>query len=774
MSKQQIQSTQHKISSVYDELNQNFIFDTFPKEDGWYKLKIYDIDNKRVQMNSWIQKCGTKLRLYYGEDDVSWVFFKEYSVCNITNKIMNTGCSEIQDRIIKVIKEKSKDATKFFLETFTSQKVVIDEDIIGVEGRGKRKKGKYIKSKSRGVTNIMVGKTDIRYNRNNGFLDLADLSDRNIVVKGPVQSGKSTFILFGGAWFAMNGKHTFVILRNSKDDEKQFLKRIDEFNLDIQEGLGDMSGQFEIVGVKNSDITLDMLIGKPKIFVTIGHTSPIERMNKIVECNPELNLKNNYALFIDEVDFQNGDKASKHIDELKKNALCVFGVSGTVMDTLLVEDIKVRDIIFMAKPDHYFDLASFKNHMIPEGAKLGTLMKDDMLVKDPNLCSFLEWFATSPLKDSDYFVKKFDEWHPRDYLFRVTTTHDSNHRLLSYISRRYPEIPAMFFSGDGTVALHLNEEFNRIVLPDGNTSVIKKLKTRDNKYTFPGMFHCFRHTSPAFVKQWLYENGGFKKYPRIITLAGDMAARAIGFGASNFSECKKSNKLWWHLTGMYVLTSKGMDQAEIQQMMGRLCVVKNDHLSLNLHATKKDSEDMIKAYKSQDEIIDKSIRFIVEQDKNLSIKDVLQIVGLSKEKVSNRRATKKDRICIDKNGNDRVFKVNIIKREEDIDSGGWDLKEYDVNFENNSDTIPIHEYNRLTKKMFPIWTNKTNKIGMFMHDLDPTKLYTEEEIGIYGIKSADIVVDLTGKPNKYGYIMCLKTDKFQMFPELVKEFKRYF
>jgi hypothetical protein len=670
------------ITSQLDNTTGNFSFDEFPTKDGWYRMTVLNMNNVKIDQRYCIHKCGLKIKIYIFGD--MWQHMvKEYVSCNITKKIINTGRTEIQDIILQTIREKSPDAANFFCNSINRISVITNDMTELLRGGSNNcKRDGRRKPKASNVFIKGTGGLDCE----NGMVDLIDFKDRYIAVKGYIQSGKSAMIVSAATWFAMNGKHSFIVLRNSTDDEKQFTNRVKEFNEDLQNKLGGMRGQFEIVAVKNSLITTDMLKGYPKIFICIGNSSPIRNVNQLVKENTRLKLKNNYIVFIDEVDFQNGPGTSEQLGILKENAYCVFGVSGTVMDTILQENIKMKDLIIMGKPTNYVDFASFKHHIIPDQSKLGTFKKDNMLIKDPNLHSFLEWFVKSPLEYSEHYAPNFGEWHPRDYLLKVTTTHDSNRRLLSHIAEKYPAIPTMFFSGNGSIDLHLQGVTIPITLADGHTSVIRHIECEDTQ--LPGVFHCFKETSPAYVKQWLYENGGYNKYPRIMTLAADMAARAIGFGASNFADCKKRNKLWWHLTGMYVLIAEGTDQAEIQQICGRLCTCKEDPLSMHLHSTKKVCEDLAKASRSQDELINNSLdALLMDKYKDMCIKNVLPLVKIANEKISKRKITKKDHMCITKDGVNKVFKPNTVSIEEDIANGGLCIEEYSVKFEDNDEVM---------------------------------------------------------------------------------------
>ena len=98
--------------------------------------------------------------------------------------------------------------------------------------------------------------------------------------------------------------------------------------------------------------------------------------------------------------------------------------------------------------------------------------------------------------------------------------------------------------------------------------------------------------------------------------------------------------------------------------------------------------------------------------------------------------------------------------------------------ENVVKELPEDEFIRLTKKMFPKWANKDSNIANFMKELDPHKIYTKAEIdeyclekGINRLRQVMIYQGTTG----HGFIIRMnKNGSYQLYPKLVKEFKKYF
>ena len=460
---------------------------------------------------------------------------------------------------------------------------------------------------------------------------------KKIVVKGFVQSGKTNFIITAAAFFKLIGNKDIVIItRNFTDDEIQLQSRIDQFVSDMRQSTIDSQGKY---------------------FINIGNASSLKRLNT------QLKGKE-YVLFIDEVDFIDniGTLTNLQLEKIKKKSYCSFGISATVMDPLLKVELNDTKLIVLSKPENYRGIESFDVRIIPNKNMVLTRKNADPVIDDPNLSNYLNDFSLR----EPYMVPVYNEYHPVDTLIRVSTSISPNKRLLCYLTNRFPNIVSMFFSGGGTIELYIPNITGPIELCDGKKSILKSLTTEEGE--LPGLFHHFTSTSPSQIKQWLYENGGVSIYPRIITIAGQLASRCISYGASNFETCKRENKLWWHLTEMYLCTSVSMDQPELMQTAGRLCVAtpNGDNIPLTLYVLEKVKNDLIKAYWLQEELIDRA-----QSEHRLSgtpLWCLIQYVKINKKKIPSRRLTKCKDLDYD------------LMETKDYD-GGYPLKKYNFDKE---------------------------------------------------------------------------------------------
>jgi hypothetical protein len=756
-----------------------------PDRDGWSNANIYGDDGEIVCTDKYkIYKSGTKLTVFH-TPALGYILGRGWEFnCDLQSGEILNGRTTLQEAVISFIIGRCPDVEKIFMEIaprLNSVDVSREEEILT-----KTATFKVNQSTSTPKKRPHVNMTDEKYVKSTkGFNDLVHFNERYMIVKGYIQSGKTQFIISAAVWFMMQGKHAVVVLRNNSDDEDQLKNRVFEFNRQLQLTLGEHAGKFEVV-VQNGKLTLPKMKSCPKMIISIGNEAPLKCLNNFVETNNE--MKKKYAVFIDEVDFVDSlhTKVQKQINLLRSNSYCVFGISATIMDTTFKEDVEKGNVIMLHRPNYYKGIENLQACNLKFEHKLATYTTDNILDIDPNMSTYLEKFATRDHNDT-YYIPIYKEKHPIDTLIRVSTAILPNLLLLSHIHENYPNVVAMFYSGGGEITLSIHNQTEQIILSDGTRGKITPIIKQN--VLISGKFYLFKNTSPSFVKEWLYNNGGVTKYPRIITLAGALASRSISFGAANYEECKNKNRIWWHLTEMYLCASKKMDQPELLQTAGRLCVVAKDSVSLKLYTTESVHEDLIKAYWVQEELIERATciqnqKYIAQSIKNLPISD---------KKLSSRTLTKKVK-----------YELNKVTQAEDRANGGWweecdylrrnadsdeimtdEYEDCDTEPESEPEpdmdtiTIPIEEYERLTKKMFPRWAKASSKISNFMHSLDPRKMYTQEEIRAelarHQIKNLNSVThSIITTKRGYGQILYVSTCGYQLYPELRNDFKRFF
>ena len=94
----------------------------------------------------------------------------------------------------------------------------------------------------------------------------------------------------------------------------------------------------------------------------------------------------------------------------------------------------------------------------------------------------------------------------------------------------------------------------------------------------------------------------------------------------------------------------------------------------------------------------------------------------------------------------------------------------------NDDSYPHDEFVRLTTKMFPKWSRENCRMGDFLREIDPTKIYQERELIDLCNKHQKKLSLLTSKINiKYIFIFKKNNDNtYQLQPVLVEAYNKYF
>lgn len=809
------------LQNVYlqEEKDGSISLEKFKMPDGEYnRVTIVDRDGDTVSANNKIIKQGRTIKLfrrYEGSKVISSIPAQTYTFPR----------SNITDEVIDFILKECPTVCEIFFHysPHKMERIIYGECIENnICDSGDKKNGHEEK---KGLDSRVYNKRSIVQPvvHNVDFVDVLEFEERYIIVKGFMQVGKTKFIISAAVWFLLQGKSSIVIVRNFNGDKSQLEKRVKDFNNALQKFLGQHKGKFGIFAVSGNKIKPSNLDGtNPRIIVCIGNETPLKKVTEIVESDPKYNKK--YVTFIDEVDYVYSDSTlvKDQLDIIRQHSFCTFGVSATVMDELLRDDIDKGNIILLPKPVDYKGVSQFQFIHLPFPATSANRISDNVAITDPNLM----WYMSEFCDAHPYYVELYDNGddynschHPIDSLVRVSTRHDPNYRLLSHIAHTYSvgkfEFPVMYFAGGrgaGTVFLYLPSEKNPITLTidtDGNkditstSTIIENIKLSDSS-TVPGPFHKFRNASPAIVKEWLKNSGGgCSRFPRIMTLAGGMAARCQSFGAADFSECLRNRTLPWALTEAYMLFTdpkQKKNSPELLQVAGRLCVVTRDNIQRKFFAVETVCKQLIQAYWAQEEIIDR----LQHEQRMRSMKKIIQAMPLQREKVSNKcTLTRK----VD-------FTLNLVSKEEDSVAGGWNMKNryccltndgkriepsrldipgveerinnilrekgLDVNETFEPVLLEKDEFDRLVH-MFAKWSKEQSRMSKFLNSLDPHKVYTTSEIKALATQAgimrvSELYVSRRGANSRgYGQIMeKMEGSRTRLYEELVEPYTTYF
>lgn len=524
-----------------------------------------------------------------------------------------------------------------------------------------------------------------------------------MVIKGDFQSCKSKAMISLAIAFWLKKKSSMIILRNYNSDLNQLTSRFETEISKVKkfvESSGHSPAKLEIKLYKKEIPKVDLddvLTGrKHRIMIMIGHEGNIR--NYITQYLPDsTSRRKNFVLFIDECDLmdkavesqKSPTKLSIELEKLKANAFCSFGVSATVLDKCMEESVKRGEMFLLSRPEYYQGIPKFTFCPI---TSLGVEVKPqdiddeqanedekyisftsrtdgDILENDKGMKDWLNWIA---VQEPEY-ASFWKEYHPITALIRVGDAVEPMVNLGKYISRSHgKEIATIVYVGDqdrkasnggkikGGIRLYsANIPDTPITLRDGTRSIVES-----------SGWHVFKNTGINFVYKYL-RSLGVNTIPRIITIAGDLAGRGISFTSGKCdTPDSEDGKMNWHQLHMRLAIPPSRSSAcpNILQAAARLCCVANDNLPIRLWCTKNSYDCIRKAYFSQEELISRMIN-IQEERYRLDSTDVCD----SKELLP---TIPMDRSKIPKGHNITDHAKLKIKRVANGNDGGWDMKEY--------------------------------------------------------------------------------------------------
>lgn len=625
----------------------------------------------------------------------------------------------------------------------------------------------------------------------------ADETLKTRVIKGFMQSGKTWIMISMAMWYFLKYRMPVVIIiQNSLDACDQLMSRVNSTFEKFFAKLDEKSAEevFRILDVKRGKTADDkefrqaMTGTVPKIFVALRSDYDIQPITTIIE---KLSVKR-FVMIIDESDFNDSGTdsiAQDAIEGLKKLASLVWNVSATPMGSLMKEAVDCGNVYIMRKPENYKDLPNMDIRSLKKPAEYCSGVNDNPFEKDPNLKDYIHDFAkTKPFPLPFWGGQR----HPRMSLVRLGQTIEPQLRVASYIYSKYKErITVITYNGSGH-GLTLRGQ----TLPQ---EPIKLSDGTESTYTRGNNIHSFSGCHIGRVIEYLQNNGGTERYPRIIILAGKMADRGITFGSTDYTECIKKKKVPWHLTELYFIVARNMTQSNLLQGAGRLCGVFVDPIPLTIFSNA--SADIIKSYHEQEELIARARELSAFGAEKRLMKERIPEVPISREKCVRRRITPAAVPC-------RLKKV-----KDDSQFGGWDWKaegrifaEKKAVFGEGSRAESVRESlsedeilrirdekpeskeeGELTKeeladlrKKFEKWAEKRNtKISRFMAEgVDPRKRYTGSEFvrlcAEYTIEPSHMFNAVYAKSRGYGRIFKRGNGVVYMHPELIEVFSKYF
>jgi hypothetical protein len=591
------------------------------------------------------------------------------------------------------------------------------------------------------------------------------------LIKGAVQSGKTRIICALSLYFyAISKMNVFVIVRNFTDDSFQYQRSIQNFLNEYKEFVFhrdasmDMSELEMIIPCicyagniqkskeneyKNTESMMDAFQNNKLNCVSLANADHLSKINHCLDVLVEHEYQNEYIIIIDEVDqllYSEGSLFKDQLDALIENAKHIFGISATLYEPLVDSRFSTMSTCIMTPPREYKGITNIQFEFIEK--------YEGRSFQDASLMSFLD------VNHSKYVVKD-NIYHPFLCLVKTERTIEEQDRLMTVLRQKYSN-KYTIITYNGT-SIKLYSPFligKKIVL--SNKKKESKTSTREE--------HMFNNCPLPFVLQYLKDNGGAKKFERIIIISHGLVGRGINIVSYDFE---------WHLTHMYYRPSK---QSSIETMIQsmRLCGIYMDNIPLTCLIEEKQYESLYKGYQLQEDLFSR-----VKTDMtNNSLKEFIGKQKIYKEKIPR---------ILWKQFKDQ--KTNMLEEDEGMSMEDFNFfkcgKKLETrtvqehsNSETTDNTMDEIEFQRLANDrngMFKKWGQLSNDsaIARLLREIDPRKIYTQRELsGIWKKYSKESLTCLCvrdiGKSKGYGKIFRKNTNEYQLYPCLVRVFEKYF
>ncbi len=513
---------------------------------------------------------------------------------------------------------------------------------------------------------------------------IAGSSTGYTLVNGAVQSGKSSVLRCVTLFEIMQGQTCVVILRNFTADYQQMRNGLKLFNAKYQaymRGRGYKKPKALIKTLYGGDITrceekfVKAFTREPKLIILLANKIQTTRLNELLDEHEEIE---HFSVLIDEIDIHGYPSDTdvcthEQIQALMKRATSVFGATATCFDVIFQEDdLKNSRLFSLPETRNYRGIPNIIFKKLAEEAKSPSRIMEknredyDVFESDGNLQKI--YYEMAEKRPS--WQKDFNSSQPIICLHKTTENTEYHSLLFNWfvtdekLNRAYV---AIIFNGNGCRVYHHSLK-NKQVLIDGTESSSSEEEQELG-------IHLFKNTSIQEIYQWFKDNGGAKKFRKIVTISGKMAARGINFVSADYG---------WHLTHMYYLAAKGTPIPELIQAM-RICgIYKNCCIPLKVYSTEDTIWEIKKGYNIQKDILNRARK----NQKEISTKLWARDLKFNKGKIPKRQLAK-------------GIKINkeLKQVENSVRDGGMSYGLFESKIKNNiSEDVWDEKYEHLRKQ----------------------------------------------------------------------------
>ena len=612
------------------------------------------------------------------------------------------------------------------------------------------------------------------------------------LIKGAVQSGKSRILfalcLLHGTY--QQNANVMVLVRNFTDDYDQFQRNfrafLDEYSefllqqpeIETDDDVLEYLPSFYYMGnvkkikqngmLRNHEDLCEDLVKGQCVVIALANDHQTSMMNDCLDIVAAASSSERELwVMIDEADqliYSEGDKFTPQLDALLERSHHVYGISATLYETFYDPNQRfcTDRVFYLTPPPEYKGIDQLAYESIRKTC--------NGLMEDEDLEQFLQRQC-----DKEPFWIRSSEKHPMMTLIKTENLITEQDRLLHKIQTRFPK-QYTIITYNGTCTKLYSESLcgERIVLPVCRKKQSSSSSTHD--------LHVFHNCALPYLLQYLKENGGAERFPRILIISYKLVGRGINIVSADFQ---------WHLTHMFYRPSKGTSVTSMIQSM-RLCGNYQDTIPLTCLMEKEYYENMYKGHRLQEDLFyriqNESTGSKEDDDPPKSLTEWLQTQKFMKDKIP-------DTVLYKKKG----FQGKITDRESE--DQGMSMTEFNQNrcitpsLTLSLPPIPTpqldqKEKHRLTNDqngMFKKWAqlSNTSAIAVFMREgLDPKKTYDRSEIQSLCKKHKIQLSHICCTKNQFrkgsqihGQLLWKHHQTpphYSLHPCLVKDFEKYF
>jgi hypothetical protein len=389
--------------------------------------------------------------------------------------------------------------------------------------------------------------------------------------RGHVQSGKSN-VMFCLALFSLvaKQKNCVVVLCDLTKDFKQFERGFNLFMSEFCEFLESKGitsfKPIDVIGSFRIPKTLPKKMSeKTCLNVCMANKSQLSKLLPFLQSR-------DFTLIVDEADMiaYSSGKYGEVLQTIQQIAYKTYEVTATSFKCLFSDTSPSADHIHvLPPPSNYKGVRSVNYLSIPE----------------------IELFYSCRLHEPIFEKGTYGltESHPIIILHKTSMLHVDHMETFEYV--RTKGFTAILFNSDGVWLADKS-------LPTVPFEIYGRISTIRNGV------HVFSKLVVQHALQFLKNNGGAERFPRIIIVSGMLASRGTNFTSTDFG---------WHLTHEYYLPAKQADTAKLTQSM-RIYGVYADTVPLKCYTTQAVIADIYKSALLEEDTLQRLQESHVDKD----------------------------------------------------------------------------------------------------------------------------------------------------------------